>query len=439
MKARFAVNSRAGLLLFLAVYACLLTVLLPALSLWLDEIYDLIVARMASVSDLLAYVPHISGNVPLNYLLQFWSVHLLGPSAFAGRLPSAVFSVAACGGIYDLARRLDLRWPLLPVLIFAALPLQFRYALEARPYELALCLTIWSTVAFCRVFEQPESIHRAAVYCALVTAGLYTFPFTLFVAAAHITWLVLTGRWRPLFPAGVAVIIAGLAFAPWYLHSAPLWRQAVAQGSLRDTITLRAIPMILREMTGAGYAGTVLTLAGVGFGVAKARERLLWLLYLIVPIICAVAADAIFGYFLAIRQMIFVLAPLALLFAVGVESMNRRATAVLAAALVITSLAGNVNFFRRPRENWRTAAALLTAEPCVVYSPPDSRQLYAFFVPALANRECAPNPDRVALAVSPYGANNPVEEREQELTRSGFVKLGELNPATPRIEIYVRR
>jgi 4-amino-4-deoxy-L-arabinose transferase-like glycosyltransferase len=439
MRARFASNSRTGLFLFLAVYAGCLAVLLPVLSLWLDEIYDLIVARMDSLTDLLAYVPHISGNVPLHYMIQFASVHLLGSPAFSGRLPSAISSVAACAGVFVLARRMSLRRPLLAAGIFALFPLQLRYALEARPYELALCLSIWATVAFLRLMEQPESVVRAALYGLCVAAGLYTFPFTLFVPVANLAWLLVTRRWRPLLTAGLAVGIAGLVFAPWYLHSAASWREAVVAGQLKDTIGLRAIPMVLRELTGAGYGGTALTLIGVWFGLSKGRDRLLWILYAIVPVLCAVAADAFFGYFLAIRQMIFVLAPLALLFAAGVESLNRRAGALLAAALVLATLAGNFNFFRRPRENWQTAAVLLAAEECVVYSPADSRQLYAFFVPPLATRECSPGKaKRVALAISPYAANNPSGEARRQLAESGFVKQAELNPATPRIEVYQR-
>lgn len=447
MKARFADRQRAGLFLFLAAYACVLAGLLPLLSLWLDEIYDLIVARMDSLSELLAYVPHVSGQAPLHYMMQFWSVHLLGAPAVSGRLPSVISSLAACVGIFFLARKLGLRWPLLAVGIFALFPLQLRYALEARPYELALCLSIWATVAFLRVIERPESVLRAALYSLCVTAGLYTFPYTLFVPLAHLAWVsleLLQGKqgWRPLFTAGLAVGIAGLLFAPWYLHSAALWHEAVVAGHLRGTIGLRAIPMILRELLAAGYIGSLLVLGGFVYGLVRRRDRLLWLLYAIVPIVCAVAADAWFGYFLAIRQMIFVLAPLAVMFTAGVEELfasRPKAAQALAGALLIACLAGNVSFFRRPRENWRAAASILITEPCVVYSPPTSRELYTFFIPALAARECSPGTvPRVALAVSPYPVNNPLAQQRRQLQEFGYVQRGELNPATPLIEIYVR-
>src|SRR5450631_4368477 len=185
MRARLTGNSRAGLFLFLAIYACALAVLLPVLSLWLDEIYDLIIARMDRLADVLDYVPHVSGNVPLNYVIQYASVHLLGFSAFTGRLPSAISSVMACAGIFVLARELGLRRPLLATGIFALFPLQLRYALEARPYELALCLSIWATVAFLRVLDRPESMSRGAFYGLSIAAGLFTFPYMMFVPLSH--------------------------------------------------------------------------------------------------------------------------------------------------------------------------------------------------------------------------------------------------------------
>ena len=413
---------------------------LPVLSLWLDEIYDLIVARMASLGDVLAYVPHVSGNVPLNYIIQFAAVNLLGSPVWAGRLPSAIFSVAACGGVYVLAKKSGLRWPILAAAIFALFPLQLRYALEARPYALGLCLTVWSTVAFLRLADRPESASRALFYGLLVAAGLYTFPFTVFVALAHLAWACLARRWRLALTAGVAVGVAGLVFAPWYLHSAPMWRESVAAGRLRDSIGWRVVPMILRELPGAGYIGTGLLLIGVAAGAFKRRAGLLWVSCALIPVLCAVGADVSFGYFPAVRQMIFILPALALLFTAGLESLDCRAATALAAALVIACLVANAGFFRRPRENWRAAAGILAAEECIVYVPADSRHLYAFFVPQLAARECAPgSARRVALAISPYAATSSSAEMQRGLAASGYGKREELNSATPRIEIYERR
>jgi uncharacterized membrane protein len=438
MKARFADHPRAGLFLFLAAYACVLVGLLPVLSLWLDEIMDLMVVRRAGMQELLAGVAVNSGNAPLNYIIQFWAVHALGYSAFVGRLPEAIFSLVSCVGVYALARRLELRWPLLAVAVFALFPLQFRYALEARPYSLALALSIWSTVAFFRLLDQPRSLPRAALYTLSVAAGIYVLPFTLFVAVAHLARV----RREMLLPVASAIAIAGLAFVPWYLHAVVNWRADPVVTQAHETVTWRVVPMILHEVTGAGYVGAALVIAGVlaAFALGFA-DRWLWALYLLVPVITALVADAVFGYFPAIRQIIFVLAPLALLFTVGVEALFTRWPTLglaLAAALLITGVAADFNFFHRPREDWRAAAAILASEPCVMYSPAESGPHYSFFIPELAKRNCAGDARRVALVISPYALNNAFTDRQRQLTDAGYVKRAEFNPATPRVEIYVR-
>ena len=438
MKARFADHPRIGLFLFLAAYACVLVGLLPVLSLWLDEIMDLMVVRSAGMRELLAGVAVNSGNAPLNYIIQFWTVHVLGYSAFVGRLPEAIFSLVSCVGIYELARRLRLRWPLLAVAVFALFPLQFRYALEARPYSLALALSIWSTVAFFHLLDQPRSLPRAALYALSVAVGIYVLPFTLFVALAHFAWL----RREMFLPVGLAIAIAGLAFVPWYSRAAGNWRADPVVARAHETVTWRVVPMILHELTGAGYVGTALVIVGVAAAFALGfAGRWFWLLYLLVPVVAALIADAVFGYFPAIRQIIFVLAPLALLFAVGVEDLFARwpkAALALAAAVLIAGVVGNINFFRRPREDWRAAAAIVATEACVIYAPADSGPYYSFFIPELARHECAGNAPRVALVISPYALNNDFAGRQRQLTNAGYVKRAEFNPATPRVEIYVR-
>ena len=206
---------------------------------------------------------------------------------------------------------------------------------------------------------------RAALYSLCIAAGLFTFPYMLFVPLAHLAWAALvsfrTQRRQPLLAAALAIGIAGLIFAPWYLHSAASWRTAVAIGQLQGTITLRAVPMILRELVAAGYIGSLLVLAGFVYGLTRRQDWPLWLLYFIVPIICAVAADAWFGYFLAIRQMIFVLAPLALLFAAGVEALPRlpsgdshgRASGHTGESATSASSAARARTGVPPRLSWR--------------------------------------------------------------------------------------
>ena len=457
-KAQAGGNSYSWLFLFLASYLACLIWLLPKLSLWLDEILDLIGAGSAHFGSLIDYVRGNAGAVPLGYLAQAAAIHFFGLSAFSGRLPSTISSVASCLGIYFLARRASLRWPLLPAVVFALCPVQFRYALEARGYALALAFSIWSTVIFISMIERPRAIGRLILYGLCVVGGLYTQPFSLFVPLSHLAWIVFApgvARKRSLLLSiGFANVIAILLFLPWYLYAAGVWRESLVATHWRAEPPLKAISLLLRELVGMGYIGTGLALTGVALAAQRGPSasrpgRLFWLLYLLLPIGCVFAADAAFGYFLAIRQMIFVLTPLCVLFGLGVESLiqrNSRAGAALAIALLAAAVWNDFQLFERPRENWQAAAGLLETEAsqgaCVWFAPDESRTLYLFFRPELAAAECRadilPQAARVALAVSPYDLDKGFVAAQRKLLDNGLAKQAELNPGGPLIEVYGR-
>ena len=433
--------------------------LLPRLSLWLDEIVDLRGIREYDFASLIAWVPVNAGGVPLGYLTRFVTIHLLGYSTFSARLPSAVFSVLACWGVFVLGRRLKLRFPLLAVLIFCATPLQLRYALESRPYSTALALSVWATVAFLQLLEK-ITVARAFLYGLIALLGLYIMPYTIFVPLAHLAWLCCAGqypnRWRLLVVSGVSVALAGLVFLPWYTWAAHLWSQSVAAGHLRYSIERKAALLILRELVGAGYLGTALVAGLAWWGLksalpgyeAKYEARLFWIFYTVLPIILAVLADATFGYFVAIRQMIFVLAPLSLLATLGIEKLaqqRQRVAAAICSILIAVFLVADVRFFSRPREDWEAASRILRTlterGSCVAFVPPDSMEFYRFFVPGLAKAGCASaigSSRSVAVAISPYGSSEQ-PSMETKLSSAGFTKTRELNRQGPRIELYERQ
>ncbi len=92
--------------LFLGLYAATLIPLLTARPLWVDEIIDLGGVRDASFRAVLDFVPRNAGGVPLGYLVDFAMIRLFGYSVFVVRLPSILFTVLTCAGVYILARQL---------------------------------------------------------------------------------------------------------------------------------------------------------------------------------------------------------------------------------------------------------------------------------------------------------------------------------------------
>src|SRR5678815_740288 len=172
---------RKALTIFLGVYALPLILLLPSKGLFVDEIIDLNGVRgAADVNGVFAFVPGNAGGVPLGYLVDFAMIRTFGYSIAAVRFPSVLFTVLACAGIFILGRQTGLRWPMLAVAAYAVSPMTLRYALEARPYAQAACWSIFASVVLVSLVRQP-TIGKAAGYAALVAAGLYTQPYSIFV------------------------------------------------------------------------------------------------------------------------------------------------------------------------------------------------------------------------------------------------------------------
>ena len=429
--------------------------MLSRLSLWLDEILDLIGVRFYDLPRLIEYVPTNSGAVPLGYLAQAASVRALGYSAFSGRLPSAIFSVLGAVGILLLARRFALRWPVLALAAFCLFPLQFRYALEARPYSQALAISVWMTLAFLWLRERPTWT-RSFLYWACIVAGLYTHPYSVFVAIAHFAWLLLAPghltRKKLLWTSGAALFLAALAFSPWYFYAHRFWRESIETSHFQATVDIKTPLLILRELIGAGYPGALLVLAAACIALAmkfRSRpDRFFWILQLACPVLLALLADEVFGYFVAIRQMIFLLAPLAILFAAGLEVLLNRwpIPAVVYAALLAGILVyHNTRLFTAPREDWAAPANLLARQArlgsCTLFLPPDSVRLYEFFNPDAGGRACPPDlatVRSVTVAVSPYESLAAQKEFRARLSNLGFGRRILLDKVV-RAEIYERR
>lgn len=438
-------RSRRVLYIFLGLYAATLILLIPGKPLWMDEIIDLNgVRNVSDVSGVLAFVPGNAGGVPLGYLVDFWMIRLFGYSEFIVRLPSVLFTVLTCAGVYILARQTRFRMPLMAVILYAVSPLSVRYALEARPYAQAACWSVFSTVVFLSLIRQPK-LTKAAGYAALVAAGLFTQPYGIFVPVAHLIWLLFTSsvkeKPRAISLAGTAVALASLSFLPWYFKAHAAWQGAVSGGA-RFLVTGKDLLVIPHELMGTGYAGAAL--AGIAILTALVwsswyqEEKIFWTVYAVIPLLLVPAADAYFGYFLAARQMIFALVPISILVAACTEV--RRWGLVVPVVLLAAMLYEDAHWIRRPGEGWEAAAAQLKRADCSVFVPSGAQTMYLFFEPQL--RVCDENSltgaGSIALALSADQPASMAADARQKLDRAGFRKVADLRIADPRIELYRR-
>lgn len=435
-----------------AVYGAILAALLPVLPLWLDEILDLQLARDLNFSQLIATIPQNSGGVPLGYIAQFATVHLFGFSKYTGRLPSALFSAASVAGVYYLAKSYGRTAAISAAALIALFPMQLRYAVEARPYSQALCLTIWATVLFLALDAKPRRLVFTG-YTALIAAGIYTQPYAIFVPVAHVVWLASRPQGRPagrtagptLSWVCAAIIIAGLAFLPWYAFASQAWHESLREYNFSFGLTSPLL--VLKELVGGGYWGTafVLPIAYYGFRRAKSLKPppSLYLAGVVIPLVLAIAADAVVGYFLAIRQTIYVTPFLAVLCGIGAARLLEKKSMWargLVTALFLVMIGGDLHYFLKPHENWEAAARYLdnakSRGRCLVFIPAGSIRFYSFFAPDLISNTTSDDTrcNRVMVAVSPYDMRS--REPIAQLERTGYRLASQTSFNGPQVFEY---
>jgi hypothetical protein len=162
-----------------------------------------------------------------------------------------------------------------------------------------------------------------------------------------------------------------------------------------------------------------------------------WITYMALPLILVPAADSYFGYFLAVRQMIFALVPISVLL---IACMEIRRSWLVPAALLCAMVYEDARWIRRPGEGWEAAAAQLKGADCSLFVPSGARTMYVFFEPQL--RVCDENTlttsGAVALALSPDQYESVYADAHQKLAQAGFRKVADVRLANPRIELYRR-
>ncbi len=413
---------------FLPLQAIVLVWMAPRLSYWLDEMLTLLGTVQPTLNGMLDYNRTMAGGTPLVFLLPRWSMDLFGNSALAFRVPSILASLASAPAVLLLSRRLNLRTPILAVALFALLPLQLRYSLEIRPYAFALCVTLWLSVAFLERFH-------AAAYIGLAIAAVLAQPYAIFIVVAHLTWAVMEDRARMRTPL-IAIAASAVILLPWYVYYRQDWAAISAVQGIA-TLDPRAPLVFLHEISGSGYIGAALLFIGTIFGVRR-PDRLFWICCLLVPLVAALAANAVFHYFFSVRQVIYVLPVLALLFVAGAQSLGRAGQALLA-ALLIASLYADVQWFRKPREDWEAAshaaATHVQAGGCMVFLG-ESTPLYLHFHPELAQHRCDDTATRVVLGVTPYGDARMYPDAVAALEARGLHRQAVQDFAGPRVEVF---
>lgn len=240
--------------------AALLT--LPVLArspLWADEV-DSVSAATRTLPQLVLLLAHQDGPLAAYYLLLHGWVDLVGTSAWAVRLPSALALLGAVALTAEVGRNLGgRRAGLLAGLLLAVNPFVLGFGLDARPYAFAVLAAAGAALVLVRAGPSPSRRTRLA-YAGWVVLGALAHLFFLLLVPAHLLALRLAHRsLRPwLVPSAAAVALlapllvlsAGQTFEVGYLHrpglrSLPGWWQAMAGGK-----PWLAVPLALLVIAG---------------------------------------------------------------------------------------------------------------------------------------------------------------------------------------------
>jgi hypothetical protein len=436
-------------LLLFSLYLAVLLLLVGHKPLWLDEIWQQLRTRNVSFHGMVSYAQQGAGGAFLPHFCQWLILKVLPYSAAVSRLPALLFGFGAAVCSWLLARQLKLKVPEIAVALWMALPIVFRYALEARPYSQALFFDCWALLLLFQLDEQP-SAKRSALLLLVAAATLYSQPFAIFEILA--TALLLAGTspdWRRKLPYLFLPVVASfLLYLPWYLSASKEWSNGLV---LDGTITVfdSKLPLrVLREYTGGGYVvglGLV-ALAVLGFQVADGRRtKLVLAAGFVTGLFVPLLAEQKLHYFYAARHVMFALPSGVLLGAYAFES-RIPSRQILARLLLLAVLIGSAAVITLretgPHEDWRPVTdrlqQLSQAGNCLVSADPDGLVYYEFFRPSLKRSECRSSEKSVVLVASPY---SPVELdtiKARKLLEQGYKETGRERTNGFRLAYFAR-
>ncbi|HBL14001.1 MAG TPA: hypothetical protein DD379_21935 [Cyanobacteria bacterium UBA11162] len=158
-------------------------------------------------------------NTPLYYIIaRFW-VQWFGHSVVVRRSLSALISLLAFPCIYWLCLELFnsslIGW--MAIALIAISPFHILYAQEVRPYGLWTVMILLSSATLLQAIRL-QTKFSWVIYGTVVTLGLYTFPFTLFVIIGYGIYVIVIEGFRASKTVTAYLVSSGsalFAFFPW--------------------------------------------------------------------------------------------------------------------------------------------------------------------------------------------------------------------------------
>lgn len=358
-------------------------------SIWIDEALTHVFSRY-SLASLWNPVGDADLTPPLWYTVQkAWLI--FGDSEAALRSPAALAGALAIPVVFAIGKlSAGNRAGLLAGLLLATSVAHVHYSQTARAYALlflAAAVALWALIYLLADPQRAMMAFRRdgagtkrrmarlawAAYGFGTMIALYSHNTAVFLPVwANICWLIIwlrTGRAPAFLVAWLCVNAAvALSFAWWLpivIHQS-VDTLAGAKPGGRHYTSWSVMIEILRSVYGVRHiptlAGTTATIAVIlaSFGSWRLRRNLPALLALAGVVVFVPAVSAIFGLWLPIladATLLWPLASLTVLVAIGILGLSRWAAMLVGVAFIGLNLAGLSNYYDKPvRQNWRGVA-----------------------------------------------------------------------------------
>jgi hypothetical protein len=352
-------------------------------SLWYDEARSLWVVQAPSSIETLVRLGH-DVHPPLYFLMLDVWVALVGESAYAARMLSAVLAVLALSATYVLGKRLFDCWTaLLAVVLLGTMALFITYAQEARMYSLLLCLGVLSMWGCLSWLYHPTGKHLV-LYSLTIAALLYTHVYAFFLVFTQGLWVLFSRprRW------GSWLLVLAVALAVFALWTPGLIQQARYHfdGALdpASPTSWWLITYLVAVMTGGWWWLSLLPfLLGRALCLLQRYGEsvsflLLW--FLVTPL-AALVLNLWLPLFYHVRYLVAILPACALLVAYGLRHVCWWPLQVILLACLIAVQCASRDQFWSSNPPWepavqRMVAERKTGEPSLTYIAPCCVEAY---------------------------------------------------------------
>jgi hypothetical protein len=267
----------------------------------------------------------ISDQVPGYYIVLAGWGSLVGLTEFTGRAFSLLLGVLAVAWTYRLGR--DLHSPLAGLGAAVALSSSTFYVIflhEMRAYALLVCLTAMLIWLYWRIItgrrDKPTQIGLALCAAGMIYVHYFALVLIGALALYHLLFVPKNREWWRVV---ILLGSAGLLFLPWFITSFTVFQDA-DRIRTRQWVSFGLVETVEQILSGFSN-GSIAFFVLIGTFSLQLRQRGVWLIWwlLAAALSLALVINLWMGFLSALRYILLLWIPLALLAGFGVAGLAR--------------------------------------------------------------------------------------------------------------------